>query len=211
MLILFALITAVSCLCLVASERGDSRIGVSIFKGIASSAFVGAGIAAGAFASGYGRLVLLALAFSWLGDLLLIPKNRRHFFLLGMASFLLAHLAYCAAFISRGISTTAIALASAAMAVVALALYRWLGPSLSGAFKFAVPAYILAISCMTVLAASASAIMRDPLPLVGAILFAASDAAVARDRFVAPAWPNRAVGLPLYYAAQLLMAMTALR
>jgi hypothetical protein len=43
---------------------------------------------------------------------------------------------------------------------------------------------------------------------VGALAFAASDVSVARDRFVRPEFVNRAWGLPLYYAAQLLLATT---
>ena len=42
--------------------------------------------------------------------------------------------------------------------------------------------------------------------LVGAVMFYGSDLAVARDRFVAPGFSNRAWGLPLYYAAQLVIA-----
>lgn len=45
---------------------------------------------------------------------------------------------------------------------------------------------------------------------VGAALFAASDIFVARDRFAAPGWRNRAAGLPLYYGAQLVLAGTLL-
>jgi uncharacterized membrane protein YhhN len=40
----------------------------------------------------------------------------------------------------------------------------------------------------------------------GALLFAASDLAVARDRFVRPALRNKLWGLPAYFAAQLLLA-----
>ena len=35
-------------------------------------------------------------------------------------------------------------------------------------------------------------------------MFFLSDLCVARDRFVSPGWENRAVGLPLYFGAQLL-------
>ena len=41
---------------------------------------------------------------------------------------------------------------------------------------------------------------------VGAVMFTASDIAVVRDRFVAPGFVNRLWGLPLYYAAQLIIA-----
>jgi len=40
-------------------------------------------------------------------------------------------------------------------------------------------------------------------------LFYVSDLSVARDRFVARAFVNRARGLPAYYAAQVLMAWAA--
>jgi hypothetical protein len=36
----------------------------------------------------------------------------------------------------------------------------------------------------------------------------ASDITVARQRFVAAAFANRAVGLPMYYTAQVLLALT---
>jgi uncharacterized membrane protein YhhN len=42
----------------------------------------------------------------------------------------------------------------------------------------------------------------------GAVLFYLSDLAVARERFVAHSFTNRAVGLPLYYVGQLLLAST---
>ena len=42
--------------------------------------------------------------------------------------------------------------------------------------------------------------------VAGAVLFAVSDISVARDQFVRPAFINRLWGLPLYYAAQLLLA-----
>jgi uncharacterized membrane protein YhhN len=62
-------------------------------------------------------------------------------------------------------------------------------------------AYIAVIS--TMLAAAAGT--RVPLIAVGALAFYFSDLSVARDRFVAPGFINRAWGLPLYYGAQLLL------
>jgi len=42
----------------------------------------------------------------------------------------------------------------------------------------------------------------------GAMLFLLSDLTVVRNRFVEHAFVNRAVGLPLYYAGQLMLAFT---
>jgi len=47
---------------------------------------------------------------------------------------------------------------------------------------------------------------RRELFAAGAVLFFASDLAVARDKFVAKGFVNRAWGLPVYYAGQLLIA-----
>lgn len=44
---------------------------------------------------------------------------------------------------------------------------------------------------------------------IGAVLFYASDIAVARNQFVAPGVVNRMWGLPLYYLAHVLLASTA--
>ena len=44
--------------------------------------------------------------------------------------------------------------------------------------------------------------------MTAAVAFYLSDVSVARDRFVAPGFGNRIWGLPLYYAAQLLFALS---
>ena len=44
--------------------------------------------------------------------------------------------------------------------------------------------------------------------LAGALGFFVSDLAVARERFVAKSFSNKLWGLPLYYAAQLVLAGT---
>jgi uncharacterized membrane protein YhhN len=56
-----------------------------------------------------------------------------------------------------------------------------------------------------------STLLQEALPwtaAAGAVLFYLSDLAVARHRFVRPAFLNRAWGLPAYYAGQLLLAWT---
>jgi uncharacterized membrane protein YhhN len=68
--------------------------------------------------------------------------------------------------------------------------------------------YMVVIGVMTALACGVSAGGGPWAVAVGALAFAASDVSVARDRFVRPEFVNRAWGLPLYYAAQLLLATT---
>ena len=67
-------------------------------------------------------------------------------------------------------------------------------------------AYLLAIGLMVSIAGGAATF--SPSLLVAALLFAVSDVLVARQRFVSPGIANRLVGLPLYYAAQVLFAMS---
>jgi hypothetical protein len=44
--------------------------------------------------------------------------------------------------------------------------------------------------------------------MTAAVAFYLSDVSVARDRFVAPGFGNRIWGLPLYYGAQVLFALS---
>jgi uncharacterized membrane protein YhhN len=190
-----------------AAERRGSRTAAWIAKPVASTTFLVAAVHWGALETAYGRLVLAALALSWLGDVLLIPKARAYF-AAGLAAFLLAHLAFAAAFVHRGLDSGAVVTATAVMAVGAALILRWLWTHLGGALRIAVVLYVLAIGAMAVTAFGATAAGGGPALLVGAVAFVVSDLAVARNRFVAPGLINRVWGLPLYYLAQFLLAST---
>jgi uncharacterized membrane protein YhhN len=142
--------------------------------------------------------LLTGLALSVVGDAALLSA-RRPAFLGGLAAFLLAHLAYAAAFASSGRAVPWVALPVAALLAATL---RWLWPHL-GPMRLPVVAYTLAIGAMLWLAQG----VDRPEVRLGAILFTASDLCVARDRFIRPGLANRAAGLPLYYAAQVLLAL----
>jgi len=198
---------------LLAAEWRESRTAgpggrtvVWLAKPAASLAFLAAAWAWGAGDSAYGRTVLAALVLCLGGDVLLIPRERRGAFLAGIASFLLGHVVFGAAFAWRGVAPAALVAGLAGMAVFGLAVGRWLAPHLEGEMRVAVPAYVAVIGAMVALAVSATTATGDPLPALGAALFAVSDCFVARDRFVHPGFANAALGLPLYYGAQLLLA-----
>ena len=142
--------------------------------------------------------ILAGLVLSVAGDALLLSE-RRTAFLAGLVAFLLAHVAYAVAFagVARPIAWTALPLAAA----LVLAL-RWLWPHL-GTMKAPVVVYCLVISAMVWLALG----VESREVRLGAVLFYLSDLLVARDRFVRPGFVNRLVGLPLYYAAQVLLAL----
>jgi uncharacterized membrane protein YhhN len=192
---------AVAVVALVAAERADHAVGRAVAKLVASTAFVAQGLACGG-----GWDLMTALVLSWIGDACLLSRDRRWFFA-GLGAFLLAHVAFAVTFARMGPSWTvaavvAVPVVGAGWGVAAGVRKR------AGALAVPVLAYATAIGAMV---ATAAGVAAEPTParigvLVGAVLFWASDLCVARDRFVAPGFGNRAVGLPLYYAAQLLLA-----
>ncbi len=204
-------ITIIVCLvaafALVAAELRDWPIRRAIFKIIASSAFVIVALQLNATASLYGCLILAALALSWIGDVLLLSKQSR-FFMLGLASFLMSHIVFSIAFAHRPLGGFALVVGAAAMSCVGLVVLRWLWRHLLGFYRVAVIAYVAAIVAMCSLAIAVSAATGTWLLAAGALAFAISDISVARDRFVAPGFVNRAWGLPLYYAAQISLALS---
>ena len=191
---------------LLAAEYRGWRAGIWLAKPAASTLFVCAALERGALGSGYGRLVAAALALSWLGDVLLIPVGRPQVFQAGVAAFGLAHVAYVGAFLSRAFAPGQALLAAVPAALAFAAAARWLRPHVPAEMRLSVRAYMAILSAMLVAAAGAAA--ADPWITAGAALFYLSDLAVARDRFVAPGFANALVGLPLYYAAQMVLAAT---
>lgn len=179
-----------------AAERSGARTMRAFGKLGASAIFVAAGVAAG-LDGRFRAAILVGLVLSALGDAFLL-SSRRAAFLAGLVAFLLAHVAYAVAFatMSRPSAPAAIAVAVASGAALA-----WLWPH-AGAMQGPVVAYCAAIGVMVWLALGVDLVHVR----AGALLFWASDLLVARERFVRPGLVNRLVGLPLYYAAQLLIA-----
>ena len=193
---------------LLLAERRDSGRGIWIAKPVASLSFIWMALASGATQSGYGRWILVALILCLAGDLLLIPRNRPAVFRAGVLAFLLGHLAYAAGFITQPLAWHGLAIGAALLALVVFLVLRWLGPSLPADMVWPVRAYLFVIAVMSVLACGVTAAGGPPYVAAGALAFTASDVSVARDRFLRHEFANRAWGLPLYYAAQLLLAST---
>ncbi|MCW8877486.1 MAG: lysoplasmalogenase [Kangiellaceae bacterium] len=154
--------------------------------------------------------VLIGLIFSMLGDLLLIPRNNKRSFLLGIAAFAIAHLAYMAAFIPLPRENSSLIYVSVATAIFGLVAYAWLKPHLAQLFRFMVPGYVMIICAMVISAASVGLSIDNYWVTGGVIIFAISDLFVARNRFVSPGFVNRLFGLPLYYLAQLMIGVGAI-
>jgi len=201
-------ICLLGCAATIVSEGRNYSKGKWIFKPLASTAFILLAYSVGALDSTYGTWILLGLALSWLGDVLLIPKDSKQSFILGIISFLLGHVAYTLGFWSLGFNLPALFISIAGAVIASWFIHRWLSASLEGPFKAVVPIYIGVIMVMVVTAISAAIHVAAVGLIVGAVLFAVSDIFVARERFVTSGIVNRLVGLPMYYIAQLILAMS---
>lgn len=206
-----ALLLALACgFCaggLVLAEARGARTAQRVLKTAASTLFILTAIAAGALGSSYGQAIVAGLCLCAVGDVLLLSK-RQAAFLAGIGAFAAGHLAYVVAFALTGPAFGAAAAAGlVGMAAFSGLTLRWLWPHL-GAFRLPVAAYVAIISAMVVAAVAAAAATGDLRIAAGGVLFAISDIAVARDRFVREDFANRLWGLPLYYSAQLLLAST---
>lgn len=181
-----------------------------IFKIAASTAMVTIVLTGDPTLTGYTLFITAGLAASWLGDFALSFSGQRAF-LTGLVSFTLAHLLYVAGFFARsGMDVVAIVVAGIVMAITATAILRWLSPFVPDELMLPVTVYIGIITVMVVTSFGTSGAMPDPRIPMAAVLFMISDVLVAKHQFVSPTRWNRIVGLPTYYAAQSLFAITAI-
>ena len=134
------------------------------------------------------RLLLAALVLSLVGDVLLLPKI--DWFVGGLAAFLVGHVFYSGAFLAAGIDPAGIIAGVAlVLAIVVLGMFVIAvgGRIVAGANREderlgrAVRFYIAVISLMVSLGLGVGVVVA-----VGAVLFAASDSVLGRNRFVAP-------------------------
>lgn len=148
--------------------------------------------------------ILLALLFSWLGDVLLMFQSRDSlFFLLGLSSFLVAHLFYIFFFdkIRKQENLKSRIWTLLVIAVYYSVLITILNPWL-GEMKFPVRVYGLVISFMLMLALHMFYLENKPAGkymAAGAILFVISDSVLAVNKFFRPL-PQADVVIMLTYA-----------
>jgi uncharacterized membrane protein YhhN len=202
------IVCAVAVSGLLLAEQRRSEVGKWLTKPAASAAFVAVALASGALESVYGQLLLAGLLLCLVGDVLLIPEQRPAVFRAGVFAFLAGHVAYAAAFLTRPLSATWMMVAAALILLVLWQVWRWLRTTLPRDMRVPVQAYFAVIGVMSILACGVTGAGGPAVVAVGALAFTASDISVARDRFVRPQFLNRAWGLPLYYAAQVLLALS---
>ena len=152
---------------------------------------------------------VVALVWSLFGDVfLMLPRD---LFVAGLASFLLAHIAYIVGMWIDGQQAVALALgvviAGVGVVVIGRRILRAVRGGEQADMAAPVTAYMTIISLML---ASATG-TRQPLVIGGAALFYASDATIAWGRFVrARPWHRLAI-IVSYHLAQVGLTLSLLR
>jgi len=200
-------VTGIACLILVGTLLVGTDTMAAGAKIIASTGFLAVAILSGALQSTYGKVLLTGLTLSFAGDAFLIGETQQAF-LAGLTAFLLAHLAYVAAFAVNGINLRWLAGASLPVIGIAVGIAMWLAPHTPPELSLPVCLYTIVISSMVSAAVGTRGKGGSVLILVGALLFFLSDLSVAALRLVQTDFPTYVWGLPLYYAGQLCLALS---
>ena len=137
---------------------------------------------------GFNKWIVFALIFSWIGDVLLMFQDKKDiFFLLGLSSFLLAHIFYIIYFHKARLRDNVKSNPWLLVIVVVYyaALISFLSPYL-GDMKLPVRIYGIVISFMFMLALHMFFIKNKSAGkwmMIGTLLFVLSDSLLAIDRF----------------------------
>jgi uncharacterized membrane protein YhhN len=151
-----------------------------------------------------GVWLLVALAFGLAGDVFLLGTTDTRF-RLGLAAFLVGHLAYVASFIELGLDPQGwnylsfLVLGGCLLATRQVAASTYLRGGLALAAPVAV--YTVVIGAMVIYAFTTGV----ALIAVGATVFAISDSALARDRFVRPWDGAQLLVMVTYHVGQALI------
>jgi uncharacterized membrane protein YhhN len=152
----------------------------------------------------YRWAILAGFVFSLVGDTFLInPRN----FVFGLASFLVAHVCYIAAFFKGGAGK--FKLVSLAAYLVGLAIFMLISGGVPESLKIPVVVYALAISTMLGAALNFYLTRKTPqavFALTGAMFFVLSDSLLAYNKFSEEIFLAKLLILSTYFFAQWLIA-----
>ena len=189
-------------------EYVNRRILVLVGKPMASAGFLWIALSSeSAFTGVYGPAVMIGLGLSALGDVLLLNASDRGL-LFGLSAFLLAHLGFAVACAFTGCDLGAAAKVGFLAWVSGAWAYRFFSSSMAPELRGPSIAYIVVIGVMMACTLGKAWPTGDLTLGLAAICFWFSDISVARARFTQAGFTNRLWGLPLYYLAQALFALT---
>ena len=162
------------------------------------------------------KWIVLALVFSWLGDVLLMFEARNNiFFIFGLVAFLIAHIFYILFYenILKLENLKKNYWLFIPVLIYYVALIYLLSPHL-GEMKLPVRVYGVVISYMLIQALQITRIKNraaSAMMIIGAILFIASDSVLAMNKFYQP-FELAGIAIMLTYGmAQFLITVGAIR
>lgn len=146
--------------------------------------------------------VVAALALSLAGDVfLMLPRD---LFVPGLASFLLAHVAYVVALLAERDNATGLVVGAALVAVATVAIGRRILRAADPALRGPVAGYMLAIGAMVAAAFGTG----EAAAVTGAVLFYTSDGLLAWDRFEQPFAAARLLVMVTYHLGQAALVLS---
>jgi uncharacterized membrane protein YhhN len=160
----------------------------------------------------YGNRVAFGLCFCAIGDVCLeMESTGSSAFVMGLVAGLIGHLAYLSAFFSQA-KVTAVTAAPPLGCAAAILSLLW--PRLPADVAGPVAGYVVVITTMITFAFARVPEGLTPLwswrcGSIGAVLFAVSDSVLAHDRFIGAVPHAKPIIAATYFAAQLLITMSA--
>lgn len=154
--------------------------------------------------------IFVGLVFSTLGDAFLIWQDQGYF-VHGLLMFAVTHMLYASAFGMRPLALRT----GLVMAVLSILFYAFLYLGLSGASTYFVGVYVAIISFMGWRALAGLRLVgaawrwTELAAASGALFFIVSDMILAVNKFCFPVPYSRALIMFTYYAAQMLIALSA--
>ncbi|OGQ07913.1 MAG: hypothetical protein A2026_22220 [Deltaproteobacteria bacterium RBG_19FT_COMBO_46_12] len=192
-------------------EKKKNRLPLLITKTILSLLFVAAALLQPHSVPVYYHYLLVGLIFCLIGDVCLaLPQEKA--FNAGLVAFLIGHVFYIFSFSSLISISYWISSGLFIIFGISALIFFWLRPHLKS-MLIPVLLYIVVITVMVsgawaVFWRSSFQVSGRTLILIGSLCFYFSDVFVARDKFIKEEYPNRLLGLPLYYAGQFLLAFS---
>ena len=201
-------------------EHSKKMLSALLFKALASLLFVLAGVFAFSLATrpSFARLVLVGLMLGAIGDVclnlrFLITDGAKRAFMLGIASFLLGHVAYVLALVSCAPAALIYALPAAAVVSFFLIRFVLARIEVEGSIKTFGIVYLCVVFLMACVALAM--FLLEPqntgraIFALGGVLFAASDVLLVLGQFGRRAYRGfRVLNLSLYYIGQVCICLT---
>lgn len=167
------------------------------------------------------RLTIMALTFSWLGDIFLLFQSRNEkFFMLGLGAFLIAQIIYIIDYNKMQLqikpdkkSKVFVNIRIIFLILIGVALYSMLYNHI-GELKIPIAIYTTAIITMSIVAVKRKGRTSDKSFLLiyfGALLFVMSDSMIAINQFIEPIIYGRFLIMFTYILAQYLIVMGVLK